>query len=301
MFELDENATVWDTTTIGVTPTTSAQDPLLRSDNWKNETEFVIQSGDTLSAGLDRIDQSDLPLDGQYKYRWDGTGVTVFVMDTGLRMSHDEFQDRAVPPICGFDAYRNKEPDNPSCYDNHNHGTHVAGIVGGRTAGVAKNATLVAVKVIGKYGFGSDATIYAGLDYILGQKRARPKEPMVANLSLSAALDVRYNRLITKLVEAGVVVVVAAGNRRTRACLFSPSSACQAITVGASVYSSRFQRDRRAGFSNHGRCVDIFAYVRVLWSMSRLRAHRLDLLYGSFLFFAKRQAGRFDSQRQCQE
>jgi subtilisin family serine protease len=233
---------------------------------------LMIQQLDTNErVGLDRIDQTSLPLDGQYTYRWDGTGVTVFVLDTGLRLSHLDFAGRDVSllPVCGFDFYRNRprEQDNPPCWDHQNHGTFVAGIIGGQRSGVAKNVSLVAVKVIGRYGFGSDAAVYAGLDYVLGQARqdgpsSVRRRPMVANLSLGGLVSWQYNRIVQKLVNAGVVVVAAAGNRRIRACLSSPASARSAITVGAASYSKYWKRDRRAGFSNHGKCVDIFAYVR---------------------------------------
>ena len=205
--------------------------------------------------GLDRIDQASLPLDGQYKYRLDGTGVTVFVLDSGIRSTHVEFEGRA--PTCALDFYKE------DCLDSSSHGTHVAGIIGGKRSGVAKNVTLVAVRVFGSDGGAPASTTTAGMDYILGQKKANPDTPMVVNMSFGGVgvFLGSTSRAVTSLVDAGIVVVAAAGNEDQNACLFSPASALKAIAVGASTYDSTFKKDRRAEFSNYGPCVDIFAYV----------------------------------------
>jgi subtilisin family serine protease len=138
----------------------------------------------------------------------------------------------------------------------YTHGTHVAGIVGGQTSGVAKNVNLVSVKGLGNDGVGSDASLLAGMDYILGQKRAQPSTPMVVNMSFLGPLSLSDNAAVAQLTRAGIVVVVAAGNGNTNACLFSPGSSRHAITVGATE-----SNDRIARFSNYGLCVDLYAYV----------------------------------------
>jgi subtilisin family serine protease len=199
-------------------------------------------------------------------------------MDTGLLTTHSEFDGRLVK--CGFDAYSPVNEDGAGdtipndndrtgngtrkvlrCVDGVNHGTHVAGTVGGQISGVAKNATLVSVTVFTTDGRATRGSIYAGLNYVMGQRKAQPKTPMVLNISIGSYFSKSFNRLLDQLVDAGVVVVVSAGNRGLNACLFSPASAKRPITVGATAYSRLFGKDRRAFYSNHGRCVDIFAYV----------------------------------------
>lgn len=220
-----------------------------------------VQSDD-VPSGLDRIDQESYPLDGQYTYRLDGTGVTVFVLDSGLRTSHVEFSNGL--PKCGFDAIaptgvNGTNVTKERCSDGVGHGTHVAGTVGGSISGVAKNATLVAVRILGGDGSGSLSSILAGVDYVISQKKANVNTPMVVNMSIGGFRSGQMNSAVDKMVEAGIVVVVAAGNSGRNACLASPASAKAAITVGASTYSSMLNSERRAAFSNHGRCVDIFA------------------------------------------
>jgi serine protease len=206
--------------------------------------------------GLDRIDQRSRPLDGRYRSIYDGTGVTVFVLDTGIRRTHTEFQQTERSVTCGFDFFNTNTSSPDRCIDMYTHGTHVAGIVGGQTSGVAKNVNLVAVKGLDNKGEGSDASLQAGIDYILGQKRAKPSTPMVVNMSFLGPLSLSDNAAVAQLTRAGVVVVAAAGNDNTNACLFSPGSSRHAITVGATE-----SNDRIAPFSNYGLCVDLYAYV----------------------------------------
>jgi subtilisin family serine protease len=206
--------------------------------------------------GLDRIDQLSLPLDGKYRYRYDGSGVTVYVVDSGTRWSHVDFQGKWL--ACGFDAYA-AEGVAERCADLESHGTHIAGTIGGKVSGVAKGATLVTVKVMKSNGRGSDAAIIAGLDYVIAEKKARPWVPMVVNLSLGGLRTFSFNRAVDKVVDAGIVVVAAAGNMGVDACLVSPASSKKVITVAASDFSKFWKRDRRAFRSNKGRCVDLFA------------------------------------------
>jgi subtilisin family serine protease len=216
-----------------------------------------VQS-DNVPSGLDRIDQFSTPLDGAYTYDWDGSGVTVFILDSGIRTTHVEFEGRAT---CGFDFFNPNVTSPDRCRDVYSHGTHVAGIVAGRTDGVAKNANVVAVKVMDDNGDGSDSSVLAGMDYVLQQKQEHPDTPMVVNMSFLGALDSRFNKAVARLVNAGIVVVAAVGNYRKNACLFSPGSSRKVLTVGATMYNAKLQRDRATNFSNYGSCVDIYAYV----------------------------------------
>lgn len=229
-----------------------------------------VQVGDDVPNGLDRIDQDALPLNKAYIYQETGRNVTVYVLDTGAAMDHKDFQGRVT---CGFDPFLTNIdetpmdddffgilPPPPVCNDTFNHGTPIAAIIGGMISGVAKKTTLVSVKVIDSGG-GTAASVLAGLEYVRLQKLGFPKKPMVVNMSLGSVYTKSVNQAVDRLVDSGVSVVVAAGNRFIDACLASPASAKRAITVGASTTTFRIfkNRDRRALYSNWGRCVDIFA------------------------------------------
>jgi subtilisin family serine protease len=203
--------------------------------------EPIVQPGATI--GLDRIDQRFLPLSGTYSYSADGSGVRVYIIDTGIYQGHGEFEGRALP---GFDAI-NPEGSADDC---HGHGTHVAGTVGGSRYGVAKKVRLYAVRVLDCSGSGYYSEVIAGIDWVTAHRVL----PAVANMSLGGGYSEAMNQAVSNSIAAGVTYAIAAGNSTDDACYYSPSSTRNAITVAASDVSDNF-----AYFSNYGSCVDIIA------------------------------------------
>ena len=202
---------------------------------------------DPPSWGLDRIDQSDLPLNQHYVDRSNGTGVTAYVVDTGIA-PHTEFGNRLV---VGRNYAGNLNGD-LNYTDCHGHGTHVAGTIGSDTYGVAERVTLVPVRVLDCNGNGTTSSVIAGVDWAVNNHVAG--DPAVMNLSLGGAKSQALDNAVKRATVDGIVVAVAAGNDSQNACNFSPSREPTAITVGS---STRF--DTVSSFSNIGSCVDLFA------------------------------------------
>ncbi|MET7380126.1 S8 family peptidase [Streptomyces sp. NPDC005526] len=196
------------------------------------------------SRGLDRFDQRTLPLNRTYTAPdAGGRGVTVHVIDAGVRITHRDFGGRAG---YGWDFVGH----DPAAGDGNGHGTHVAGIVAGTAHGVAKRARVVAVRVLGDDGTGTMSRVIAGIDWVTRHAR----KPAVADLSLGGPYDAQLDAAVRASIRSGVTYTVAAGNGGRAAALFSPADVREAITVGAVD-----GRDARAGFSNTGSALDLFA------------------------------------------
>ncbi|GIF70416.1 hypothetical protein Ais01nite_84510 [Asanoa ishikariensis] len=197
------------------------------------------------SWGLDRIDQRNLPLNQSYTYPNGAANVHAYIIDTGIRTTHQEFGGRAKS---GFDAV-----DGGTADDCHGHGTHVAGTVGGSTYGVAKSVQLVAVRVLNCEGNGTDAEVIRGIEWVA----ENAVKPAVANMSLGGEASAGLDAAVNGAINSGITFAVAAGNgdlfgRRQNACNYSPARTPNAITVGATQIN-----DGAASFSNFGNCVDI--------------------------------------------
>lgn len=194
--------------------------------------------------GLDRIDQTDLPLSGTYTYPDSaGSGVTVYVIDTGVRITHTDISGRAS---YGYDAV----DGDSTASDGNGHGTHVATTIAGSTYGVAKSAEIVAVRVLNDSGSGTTSGVIAGVNWVT----SNATEPAVANMSLGGSASTSLDNAVSSSISAGVTYAVAAGNNGRNASSYSPARVSSAITVGATDDS-----DEKASWSNYGSTVDIFA------------------------------------------
>ncbi|MGH3347928.1 MAG: S8 family serine peptidase [Nocardioides sp.] len=195
--------------------------------------------------GLDRIDQRNRPLNNAYTYTPTGSGVTAYIIDTGVRASHNEFGGRVGS---GFSAINDGRGTN----DCNGHGTHVAGTVGGTTYGVAKQVTIRPVRVLDCNGSGTTSGVIAGIDWVTGNHSAG--NPAVANMSLGGGVSSALDTAVNNSIADGVTYAVAAGNDNANACNGSPSRVGAALTVGSTTST-----DARSSFSNYGSCLDIFA------------------------------------------
>ena len=207
-----------------------------------NDTVFTIMGSQANATwGLDLIDGTK---DGSYNYTSQGSGVRIYIVDTGVDALHPEFSGRVAD---GFDAF-GQNLDQTDC---NGHGTHVAGIAAGDYFGVAKSATIVPVRVMDCDGRGNTTTLTSGIDWIVSNYSGGAG---VVNMSIGGNKDEKVNAAVSKLISAGLVVVAAAGNSGSDACNYSPASAAGVIATGAiDIFETV------ADFSNWGDCVDVLA------------------------------------------
>lgn len=208
----------------------------------------IVSTQTGATWGLDRVDQRTLPLSTTYSYTSTGSGVTAYIIDTGIRFSHTQFGGRAVK---GYDAFSTSG----TAADCNGHGTHVAGTVGGTTYGVAKAVKLVAVRVLDCGGSGTWSGVIAGMDWVTAHRSG----PSVANMSLGGGANSSVDDAVRRMIGSGVATAIAAGNgnrggRAQDACNYSPARVAQAMTIGATD-----KTDTKTSWSNYGSCVDWFA------------------------------------------
>ncbi|MGW6605192.1 S8 family peptidase [Streptomyces sp. NPDC055036] len=221
-----------------------AADPAVDQVFQDREVHALATQTNPPSWGLDRIDQAALPLNNSFTYPDSaGEGSTVYVIDTGVRITHQDIAGRASN---GYDAVDN---DNVA-QDGNGHGTHVAANAAGTAYGVAKKARIVAVRVLNNAGSGTTAQVVAGIDWVTNNHGPRS----VANVSLGGGANAAIDTAVQNSINSGVTYAIAAGNSGANAQNYSPARVADAITVGATTST-----DARASYSNFGARVDIFA------------------------------------------
>ncbi|KAK9762206.1 hypothetical protein K7432_012292 [Basidiobolus ranarum] len=218
------------------------------------------------SWGIDRIDQQK-GTDGKYHYPESaGEGVTIYSVDTGTNIDHEEFEGRATngPVFNGDNA-----PD-----DVNGHGTFVAAVAVGKNFGVAKKAHLVSLKALDADGYGSLSNVLQAVDWIVQEHKKNPKQKSVINLSLGAIYSQVANDAIEEAIKLGIHFSIAAGNDSDDACNYSPSSVKSALVVGATT-----SKDEVTSFSNTGPCVSIYApgeSIKSAWKDGPKSTHTLS-------------------------
>ncbi|MFF5442163.1 S8 family peptidase [Streptomyces achromogenes] len=221
-----------------------AADPAVAAVEQNQRVTVADTTQSSAPWGLDRIDQTSLPLSGTYTYPDSaGSGVTAYVIDTGVRITHQQISGRAS---YGYDAV----DGDTDAADGNGHGTHVATTIAGSTYGVAKKAKIVAVRVLDNNGSGTTAGVIAGIDWVTRNHSG----PSVANLSLGGGASATLDAAVRNSIASGVTYAVAAGNSNANASSYSPARVAEAITVGATTST-----DARASYSNYGSVLDVFA------------------------------------------
>ncbi|WP_416965214.1 S8 family peptidase [Streptomyces sp. Agncl-13] len=221
-----------------------AADPAIAAVEQNQRVHLTDTTQSSAPWGLDRIDQAALPLSGTYTYPDSaGSGVTVYVIDTGVRITHTQISGRAA---YGYDAV----DGDTTASDGNGHGTHVATTIAGSTYGVAKKANIVAVRVLDNSGSGTTAGVIAGIDWVTSNHTTSA----VANMSLGGSASTSLDTAVANSISSGVTYAVAAGNSAANASSYSPARVSTAITVGATTST-----DAKASYSNYGSILDIFA------------------------------------------
>jgi len=225
--------------------------PLPITEDLKENSDDFVDADASVPWGLDRIDDKK-GLDNSYSDHSpsQGSGVDVYVLDTGVRTTHTDFEGRAVPAYDLWYSPNKCTGTDPKCAaDNNGHGTHCAGSIAGSKYGVAKKANIYAVRVLNPRGS------YSGIITAMAWVTDNAKKPALMSMSLGGGgVQQSFIRAVDYAKNSGIAVVVAAGNSNSDACKFTPAFVPNSITVG-----STDSADKRSGFSNYGTCIDIWA------------------------------------------
>jgi subtilisin family serine protease len=245
--------------------------------------KFDVQPNATW--GIDRVDQRLLPLDRAYTYDVDAANVNAYVLDMGIRATHEEFEGRAVRAFDAFtwdptDATQQALLGSGEC---DSHATHVAGTIGGKTFGIAKKVRIFGVRVLNCAGYGNDSDVIAGLDWVA----ANAQLPAVANMSLGDVVPGKklgtstvIDSAVIRLINSGVTVAIAAGNGYGsggapgyNSCDYPLANIPQALVVGATTAypdTTNFQTDYQTSWTSFGPCVDVYAPGQYIWSSTSI-------------------------------
>lgn len=216
-----------------------------------NERRFQREA--TEQWNLDRIDSRENKLNKQYNAEGEGENSDIYIIDTGVRYTHTEFEGRAK--YAGFDAIDTLTGSNNKGADCQGHGTHCGATVAGKTYGVAKKAKIFSLRALGCEGSGAVSGIIQGMDFIAKQvKNGVHKGAVIFSMSLGVEASPSLNAAIMRVTERGIIAVSAAGNQAGDSCNYSPASARVGISVGATD-----KNDEMVAFSNAGECTDIYA------------------------------------------
>ena len=217
----------------------------------KGSHDQDISDSATAQWNLDRLDQRSNALDGEYNPTGDGTGIDIYILDTGIRYDHTDFNGRAH--YAGMDSIDELTGSKLKGKDCSGHGTHCAGIAAGKIHGVAKGANIYSLRVLNCDGKGAVSGIVMGIDYLIGKSKKEHNRKVIG-----LSLDLKKSRSLNMAVETAarnnIPSVVAAGNQGKDSCMYSPSSAPSSISVAATNL-----QDHAMPFSNSGECVDLFA------------------------------------------
>lgn len=200
--------------------------------------------------GLDRIDQRRLPLNGVFDVRPSGESVWIYLLDSGVRASHSEFEGRIHP---GFDFVNDQPGKSPDCTG---HGTHIAGIIAGKTFGVSRKANIVPIRVFGCNNKAKITSVINAIGWALVDARVQSRENVMVSMmfSASSATSTILNSAVKALIRARIPVIIPAGDNSANTCDYYPASLEEFMSV-----ASTDTLDRRSSFSNFGNCTNIFA------------------------------------------
>ena len=224
--------------------------------------DYVVvgQQADKIQWHLDRVDQHCLPLNNSYYPFTNGSGVDIYILDSGANFNHSDIKDKLVYP--GRDMIDEVTGSNKHGSDCQGHGTHVAGLAAGDKYGIAPGAKIIVIRVLDCYNYGPYSAVMKGIDYALELIKKRQRKAVVS-MSLLGIADNSFDNSVRKLVRQGIPVVVAAGNYKSSSCDYSPSRLTEVITVAATQQENDllywFTSQPNSPGTNYGSCVDIFA------------------------------------------